>query len=126
MMFKNGQRMICCVVGWLALASTSAPAESLQDVSRQIAELMSQGASGKAHERYAHAKGIVCQGTFQASPGANAISRAPHLQVASVKITVRFSSEDRKFGGGPCDPMASKVLIRMVGPVGLEPTTDGL
>jgi catalase len=66
-------------------------AQSLQDVSRQIAELMSQGASGKAHERYVHAKGIVCEGTFQASPGAKAISRAPHLQGSSVKVTVRFS-----------------------------------
>lgn len=90
MTFKNGQRL-ASYGGLLALAAASAPAQSLQDVSRQIAELMSQGASGKAHERYVHAKGIVCQGTFQALPGAIALSRAPHLQGDNVKVTVRFS-----------------------------------
>ena len=38
-----------------------------------------------------HPKGIVCQGTFQASPGAAAISRAAHLNGGSVPVTVRFS-----------------------------------
>ena len=49
------------------------------------------GQSGKAHQRYVHAKGIVCQGTFQASPAAAAISRAPHFKGKSIPITVRFS-----------------------------------
>jgi len=91
MIFKNGQWSIYCIAGLMALSAKAIPAQSLPDVARQIAELMSQGASGKAHERYVHAKGIVCQGSFQASPGASAISRAPHLQGASVNVTVRFS-----------------------------------
>jgi catalase len=91
MMFKNRRRFICCTAALVALSVDAAPAQSLQEVARQIAELMSQGASGKAHERYVHAKGIVCQGTFQASPGAAAISRAAHLQGGSVNVTVRFS-----------------------------------
>jgi catalase len=91
MIFKNGQWSICCIAGLMALSAKAIPAQALPDVARQIAELMSQGASGKAHERYVHAKGIVCQGSFQASPGASAISRAPHLQGASVNVTVRFS-----------------------------------
>lgn len=61
------------------------------DLSRQIAEVMSQGPSGKAHQRFAHAKGIVCQGTFQASPAAASVSRAAHLTGAIIPVTVRFS-----------------------------------
>jgi catalase len=90
MVFKNGRHLIYCLAG-MALSAGTTQAQSLQEISRQIAELMSQGASGKAHERYVHAKGIVCQGTFQASPGASAISRASHLQGATVNVTVRFS-----------------------------------
>jgi catalase len=42
--------------------------------------------------RAAHAKGIVCAGTFTASPGAKELSRAAHLQGDPVRITVRFSN----------------------------------
>ncbi len=61
------------------------------DVAQQIAAIMSQGPSGKAHDRFIHAKGIVCTGTFQPSPGASTVSRAAHLAGASVAVTVRFS-----------------------------------
>jgi catalase len=78
--------------GLLILAThTGLPAQSPPDLAQQIAEVMSQGPSGKAHQRFIHAKGIVCQGTFQASPGAVAISRASHLAGGSVPVTVRFS-----------------------------------
>jgi len=75
----------------LSLLAIQAWAQSAPDLSGQIAEIMSQGQSGKAHQRYVHAKGIVCQGSFQASPGAKAISRAAHLNGKSIPITVRFS-----------------------------------
>ena len=42
--------------------------------------------------RAAHAKGIVCAGTFTASPEAKELSRAAHLQGDPVRITVRFSN----------------------------------
>jgi catalase len=42
--------------------------------------------------RPAHAKGIVCAGTFRASPEARGVSRAPHLQGASVPTVIRFSN----------------------------------
>ena len=42
--------------------------------------------------RAAHAKGIVCAGTFAASPGAKEISRAVHLQGDPVPVTVRLSN----------------------------------
>jgi catalase len=41
--------------------------------------------------RPAHAKGTVLTGTFTPSPGADSLTRAPHIQKASTAVTVRFS-----------------------------------
>jgi catalase len=41
--------------------------------------------------RPAHAKGAMLTGTFTPSPGADYITRAPHIQQASTPVTVRFS-----------------------------------
>ena len=57
--------------------------------------------------RAVHAKGIVCEGTFNPAPTAASVSRAPHLQDTPVPVTVRFSD----FAGVPTvpdgDPLAS-------------------
>ncbi len=45
--------------------------------------------------RAAHAKGILCGGSFSATPEATELSRAPHLDGETVRTTVRFSN-----GGG--------------------------
>jgi catalase len=45
--------------------------------------------------RAAHAKGTLCAGTFTATRAAPALTRAPHMQGAPVRATVRFSN-----GGG--------------------------
>src|SRR5438067_6355716 len=50
--------------------------------------------------RAAHAKGVVCAGTFVAAPGAKEISRAAHLQGDELRATVRFSNG----GGDPTKP----------------------
>jgi catalase len=42
--------------------------------------------------RAAHAKGIVLTGTFKPADSASSVTVAPHLQKASVPITVRFSN----------------------------------
>jgi catalase len=42
--------------------------------------------------RAAHAKGIVCQGTFAPSKDASSLSKAAHFQGGSVPVTVRFSN----------------------------------
>jgi catalase len=44
--------------------------------------------------RPAHAKGIVCSGTFQAAPDARRVSRARHLQGESVPVVIRFSNSN--------------------------------
>lgn len=90
--FAKTNRPAFAFTGLLILAAQARlPSQSPPDLAQQIAEVMSQGPSGKAHQRFVHAKGIVCKGTFEASPGAAAISRAAHLGGGSVPITVRFS-----------------------------------
>jgi catalase len=42
--------------------------------------------------RPAHAKGVMLTGTFKPSPGARAITRAPHLTRESTPVTARFSN----------------------------------
>lgn len=42
--------------------------------------------------RAAHAKGIMLTGSFTPSPGATALTRAPHMMRATTPITVRFSN----------------------------------
>jgi catalase len=42
--------------------------------------------------RAVHAKGILCTGTFTATPQAAALTRAQHMQGQPVEVTVRFSN----------------------------------
>src|SRR5271165_7076469 len=42
--------------------------------------------------RPAHAKGALLKGTFTPSPGADYITRAPHIRRESTPVTVRFSN----------------------------------
>jgi catalase len=58
----------------------------------QLVETMRALAGSHPGFRPAHAKGIVCAGTFRASPEARRVSRAPHLQGGSVPTVIRFSN----------------------------------
>jgi len=91
MTVSNISRCTCVLAALMLTTQVTVFAQSSPDLVKQIADVMSQGASGKAHQRYIHAKGIVCQGTFQASSEAAAISRAAHLQGELAPVTVRFS-----------------------------------
>src|ERR1041384_5006560 len=51
---------------------------------------------GDPSVRAAHAKGVGCDATFTASPEAAALTRAPHMQGAPVRTTVRFSNGSGK------------------------------
>src|SRR5271166_6132115 len=62
-----------------------------KSLAQQIFDTMLQ-AGAKPGYRAAHAKGIVCQGTFAPSKGAATLSKAAHFQGTSVPVTVRFSS----------------------------------
>jgi len=50
--------------------------------------------------RAAHARGTVVAGRFEATPAARALTRAPHMQGAAHRVTVRFSNG----GGDPAVP----------------------
>jgi catalase len=97
--FKNFLALIA--VGILALffaqtrSTGAAPAD--KDLAQQIFDTMIQVHGTTAGFRPVHAKGIVCQGTFDPSKEAASLSKAAHFQ-ASVPVTVRFSD------GAP-DPM---------------------
>jgi catalase len=54
--------------------------------------------AGGPHEgaRAAHAKGVVCEGTFTAAPEAARLTRAAHMQGEPVRATVRFSNGSGK------------------------------
>jgi catalase len=59
---------------------------------KDVVDAISDISGSHPGHRAAHAKGIVCAGTFTASPGAKELSRAAHLQGDPVRITVRFSN----------------------------------
>ncbi len=60
------------------------------DLAQQAANLFLQAFGSHPGFRLAHAKGIVCQGTFEPSKTAPDFSRAAHFK-ANVPIVVRFS-----------------------------------
>jgi catalase len=59
---------------------------------KDVVDAISDISGSHPGHRAAHAKGIVCAGTFTASPGAKELSRAAHLQGDPVRVTVRFSN----------------------------------
>lgn len=77
---------IALICGAAALTGSPAP-----DLARQIADVMSQSPSGKAGQRFVHPKGVVGEGSFEASPEAASVSRAAHFRQGTVPVTVRFS-----------------------------------
>src|ERR1044072_4271191 len=50
--------------------------------------------------RALHAKGIICSGTFTATPEGAALTRAEHMRGAPGRATVRFSNGS----GDPTEP----------------------
>jgi catalase len=63
-----------------------------QAVIAQLVETMRALAGPHPGFRPAHAKGIVCAGTFRPSADARRMTRAPHLQGGPVATVVRFSN----------------------------------
>ena len=57
----------------------SKPAIDTADLAQQAANLFLQAFGSHPGFRLAHAKGIVCEGTFVASPAAAQLSRAAHF-----------------------------------------------
>src|SRR5262245_55024535 len=62
-----------------------------KSLAQQIFETMIQLPGNDAHFRTAHAKGVVCEGTFTASKDAPTLSKAAHFQGGTIPVIVRFS-----------------------------------
>jgi catalase len=75
-----------------ALATGVARAADDKSLSQQVFEAMIQVPGANAAFRTAHAKGVVCEGTFTPSKDAASLSKAAHFQGGPIPITVRFSN----------------------------------
>jgi catalase len=60
------------------------------ELAKQAADLFLQAFGNHPGFRLAHAKGIVCEGTFEPAPAATELCRAVHFS-KSVPVMVRFS-----------------------------------
>ena len=60
-------------------------------LAEQAASLFLKAFGNHPGFRLAHAKGIVCEGTFEATPVAKELSRAAHFSGKPVPVVVRFS-----------------------------------
>ena len=74
------------------MPTTNAPQTDNAELAQQAANLFLQAFGNHPGFRLAHAKGIVCEGTFQPAPGASELSRAAHLNGKSFPVIVRFSN----------------------------------
>ena len=81
-----------CAGATSAADEQEAGAQADKSLAQQIFDTMIQVPGTTAGYRVAHAKGVVCEGTFAPSKGAAALSKAAHFQGASVAVTVRFSN----------------------------------
>ena len=75
---------------WTA-AAFAAGEQGDKSLVQQVFETMIQVPGANPAFRTAHAKGVVCQGTFTPSKEAEGLSKAAHLRGGSIPITVRFS-----------------------------------
>ena len=75
----------------MPISSTSTAQSDNEQLAQQAADLFLKAFGSHPGFRLAHAKGIVCEGTFTASPGAADLSRAAHFNGRPVPVTVRFS-----------------------------------
>jgi catalase len=91
--FKAIQRLgaVAALLATSALCAGAASGADDKSLAQQIFDTMQQ-AGAKPGYRTAHAKGIVCQGTFAPSKEAATLSKAAHFQRASVPVIVRFSN----------------------------------
>jgi catalase len=97
---RNCHRFEVAVLAATLFAGAACGAESTESdkpLAQQVFETMVQVPGVAKGFRIAHAKGIVCEGTFFPSQGAANLSKAGHFQGVAVPVTVRLS-------GGAVDP----------------------
>src|SRR3981189_388877 len=80
---RRFRRVAAGLAASLVLGALSAQAQD-KSLAQQIFEAMAQDPGAKPGYRVAHAKGIVCEGTFVPSASAATLSRAAHFRAGSV------------------------------------------
>jgi len=73
------------------MPTMNAPQTDNAALAEQAANLFLQAFGNHPGFRLAHAKGVVCEGTFEATPDAKELSRAVHFSGKPVPVVVRFS-----------------------------------
>ncbi len=86
-----------------------------ENVVAQLVETMRTLAGPHQGFRPVHAKGLVCSGTFHATPEARSVSRAIHLQGQPIPTVIRFSnaSGDPDIHDGGAAPRAIAVKFQL-------------
>ena len=114
----------------LASAATAAAADT-QPVTTQVVDLANK-LSGGEHPgfRAFHAKGIVVEGTFKASPGARQLTRATLFGGHTMPVTVRFSDGNglpNAVDGSPAsNPHGMAIKYHLPGGVDTDMVTNSL
>jgi catalase len=91
---------------------------SVKSVPEQIVDVQRAIAGPHPGFRPVHAKGIVCSGTFVATPEAKGVCRAAHLQGPSIPVTVRFSNADGNPGVHDGAPNVRAMAVKFLLPGG--------
>jgi len=100
-----------------SVASFAADEQGDKSPAQQIFETMIQVPGANAAFRTAHAKGIVCKGTFTPSKEAASLSKAAHFKGDAIPITVRFSdaSQDPLVADNAAQPRGMAIRFAMAG-----------
>jgi catalase len=112
------------LAGLAVLAATGAASPDIvraddQPVEIQIVDAMNKLFGKHPGFRANHAKGVVAEGSFKASPGAAALSRAALFNGSTVPVTVRFSDStgipNLPDGAGPANPHGMAIKFHLPG-----------
>lgn len=103
----NTTKLLAAVAALAFMSPDVARAED-EPVETQIVDAMNKLFGTHPGFRANHAKGIVVEGTFKASPEAAALSRAALFDGSTIPVTVRFSDStgipNLPDGAGPANP----------------------
>lgn len=88
---RLGVVLLACAIATTSARAEEGTPEAGKSLQRQVADAMIKAAGDVQGFRLAHAKGIVCLGTFEPTPEAAALSKAAHFRGEHVPVLVRFS-----------------------------------
>src|SRR5689334_7948422 len=85
------RQMLRLALGTLVLASPAIALAEDRPIEVQIVDAMNELWGSHPGLRWNHAKAVVVEGNFKASPEAKSLSRAALFSGAAIPVTVRFS-----------------------------------